>query len=476
MASPATAILQSSSGPKRRLRSLALSARFKNEALGMSDYEILSRATAFLLSVDPPDPVSSSSSTYSDHLVQSENKRRSLLHKQDYSYPPAGGPTRPAEALRWLEFCPGKFRPLVHVVASSHVLSPWLWKKYYQQPWLETVQQHHVTYAVDVIEPSSRNVLATFPLNASPIHHPAGIDLAIAHLKDEDTALQRLNDLGVGIHHLVDDNESSFAKGLEVHFDGYQVSEDEHVRKSTLLLDTSLDASIHDKHQNQTGEDDTRIFIPYTATGSLIYASPTRFLASTDQPLPEGLCGGPVLDKDDTHILGVVEGIVPKDHLDSRIAGAAAFIPSFAVQEFIDYSERIILQRILPKTLYDGVVEIKRGKGLNDSSQQSIQFNGDVAGRSGKDEISNQLDRMYNEFTDKMKQVLTPEQVEAVLATVERERQEVLDILQRDGGDVDTIVEQVRQRTREYQASLLKELATRTEAEWNTIEEPNHNK
>jgi hypothetical protein len=36
--------------------SLALSVHFRHPSLGMKDYEILSRATAFLLRVDPPEP------------------------------------------------------------------------------------------------------------------------------------------------------------------------------------------------------------------------------------------------------------------------------------------------------------------------------------------------------------------------------------------------------------------------------------
>ena len=113
----------------------------------MKDYEILSRATAFLLQVDPPDEeddeegTSSNKNTQSKskssssfpHLSENINIRKKLLQKQDYKYNPATGPKRTPSQLNWLEFCPTAFRPKVHVVASSHVVSPFLWPKYYNQ-------------------------------------------------------------------------------------------------------------------------------------------------------------------------------------------------------------------------------------------------------------------------------------------------------------------------------------------------------
>ena len=469
---------------KRRLRSLALSVHFRHDALGMKDYEILSRATAFLLAVDPPDPAKDStpgggggsSSTYK-HLLQSEQQKRALLHRQNYAYEPAGGPTRPAEQLKWLEFCPTKFRPMVHVIASSHVVSPWLWKKYYSQPWLDLVQQEHVQYSIQVLEHYPNQKLASFPLHPCPIHHPSGLDLALMHLKDEDNALQQLKDLGVQIHHLVDPTTETFEPGQGVSFDGYHVASeyDDAYLSGGGIMDTP-DTSTNTSTQGE----DTRVFVPFTATGKLIYASPTRFLATTDQTLPEGLCGGPVFNQDNTHVCGVIEGIVPKDHTDPRIAGAAAFIPSFTVYEFIDYAEKIMLQRILPKALFDAVVDIKSGQGLNpSSSKQTITLNEDeddettipqnVSSFTNKPTISTTLDEMYNEFVHTMKKTLSPEQVEAVLATIERERQEVMDIIQREGGDLDSVIEKVRFRTREQQAKILRDLAT-SDAEYKDME------
>jgi hypothetical protein len=227
----------------RSIKSLALNVHFKHPDLGMKDYEILSRASAFLLSVDPPLPNSNSdpndpnnSSPYS-HLEKSLEERNRIVHQQNYSPEPAGGPKRNVQDLNWLEFCPGKHRPLVHVVASSHVISPWLWKEYYPQEWLSVITQDHVRYSIDVFDTSScvgtngnssrekREPLATFALNPYPIHHPSGIDIAIIHLKQEETALEHLKSLGVEMMHLRD-NETLFDKGDEVSFDGFELTEE----------------------------------------------------------------------------------------------------------------------------------------------------------------------------------------------------------------------------------------------------------
>jgi len=448
-----TAIASAASKSKQSMRTLALNVHFKHPSLGMKQHEILSRATAFLLSVDPKDSTNQGdehgqSSPY-DHLVKSRSERESRSRKQDYAFEPAGGKSRNASELDWLEFCPGKFRPLVHVVASSHVLSPWLWKKYYPQPWLDKISQEHVAYSVDVYdtrdETSVSEPLATFALNPYPIHHPGNMDLAIAHLKQEESTLKQMQALGVEMLHLTDLSKN-FEKDDTVFFEGFEIAED--------LFDPLNDVegtNVEKKQKDDSSEEDTRIFMPYTNRGDLIFASQTRFLASTEEPLPEGLCGGPVFDTDGD-VCGIIEGIVPKDHEDEKMAGSASFIPYFRLKEFIDFAERNILEQILPKQLFEKVVDIKDGKALNDNKKPM-----DFAGSEDKEE-SIQMDTVYEDMVASMKKAHTPEQVEAILATVEREKQEILDILDREGGDLDEIVAKVRKRTRNKQAEILKQI------------------
>lgn len=123
------------------IKSLALSVHFKQPEFGMKDYEILSRASTFLLAVDPKEAPSESKYAW---LEENIKEREKLAHKQNYAYEPAGGPRREAKDLGWLEFCPKNFRPVVHCVASSHVIAPWRWRNYYStQEWLSKVKPEH---------------------------------------------------------------------------------------------------------------------------------------------------------------------------------------------------------------------------------------------------------------------------------------------------------------------------------------------
>lgn len=131
--------------PTSNIKSLALSVHFKHPDFGMKDYEILSRASAFLLSVDPPDPLDGNENNGPyGHLERSERDRKEKLRRQDKRYTPVGGPEgRELKDLGWLEYAPREVRPQVHCVCSSHVLAPFLWKDYYPQDWLNKVKQEH---------------------------------------------------------------------------------------------------------------------------------------------------------------------------------------------------------------------------------------------------------------------------------------------------------------------------------------------
>lgn len=133
-------------GQSRSIKSLALSVYFKQPDLGMKDYEILSRASAFLLAVDPlPASGNGDGDGPYDHLAKNERDRTLKMHKQAHKYTPAGypGDPRTLQELGWLEYAPREVRPTVHCVCSSHVLSPYLWKDYYPQDWLNKVRQEH---------------------------------------------------------------------------------------------------------------------------------------------------------------------------------------------------------------------------------------------------------------------------------------------------------------------------------------------
>ena len=496
----------------------------------MKDYEILSRATAFLLQVDPPDDEEgtsnnkntqskSKSSSSFPHLQENINIRKRLLQKQDYKYNPATGPKRTPSQLNWLEFCPTAFRPKVHIMASSHVVSPFLWPKYYNQDWLKIVTQEHVRYSLEVWGSSSSSSsekeevimthdgklkgnyyqpLAKFALNPYPIHHPNEMDVAVIHLKDEDAALDHMKKLGIHplivptMHEFEQSQDPVFEPGERVLFQGFEVYEDNKIDQE--ILDSSS-SSNDDGSKSQDKDDDERVFHPYSSMGTLSMASPDRFLAKTDAgPLPEGLCGGPAIQLPSNNnntttmtspsltIRGVVEGIVPINHENKELAGMASFLPSYRIREFVDYAERIMLEQIIDEDLFQKVVELKEKKDVRGTTYSSDEFklppditnkdddDGDLPPKDPNVRVGIEgtrlddtaetphIDREYQEIISSLRKNHTPEEVDAILATVEREREEVIKIMEKEGGDMDDVIEAVRRKTYDEKTRIMEEI------------------
>ena len=183
----------------------------------------------------------------------------------------------------------------------------------------------------------------------------------------------------------------------------------------------------------------------------------------------------------------MVEGIVPLDHEDARLAGAAAFLPSPLLKEFVDWAERAMLERIVPEKLFAKIVDLKTGGGgeggaLNEdnvehhmpSSSSSLpgehDADDDVAPGGGAaaaektghvlTDQAESLQRSYDDMMVSLRRTHSPEEVDAIRATVEREQQEVIDIFTTEGGDLSEVIARVRGRTRARQMEILKEAET----------------
>jgi hypothetical protein len=325
--------------------------------------------------------------------------------------------------------------------------------------------------------------VAKFALNPYPIHHPNEIDVAVIHLKQEEEALKQIMNLGIQPLNLPTtsdmeiDDRPIFEAGERVLFQGFEVYEANMADQETL---SSSDKS------PKAGED-TRVFHPYSSLGSLTFASPDRFLSHTKGgPLPEGLCGGPVIQipvKDNSrksgkhvplNIRGVVEGIVPMNHDNSKIAGQAAFLPAYRIREFVDFAERVMLEQIIDEDLFKRVVEMKERKNNtrgtfygNDGQIIDSDDNDDEPAdpklMTGMEATGDQydtphLDREFQEIVSSLREKHSPEEVDAILGTVERERKEVIEILEKEGGDIDDVIERVRRRTYEEKEKLMREI------------------
>ena len=303
---------------------------------------------------------------------------------------------------------------------------------------------HHSAFSLEVFENDSETMetvsLGKFALNPYPIHHPEGKDVALIHLKQEEETLKILTqDLGVEILRLRD-LEAIYDKGDEVTFDGYVVAEANQADSETFGGATSQDNAVDDDSSKNNDEDD-RVFYPYTESGKLSFHTRDRFFATTPEPLPEGLCGGPVLDSNDM-VCGIVEGIVSKDHKNKDIAGSAALMPNYVIALFIDYAERFMLQKILPKSLFQKAVTAKTTGQLGGGIfQKDDQGNMQPSGNSLT------YEEVFDRAVDQLKENHTEEEVNAILNTVQRERKEVLEIMDKEGGDLDEVAERVRART-----------------------------
>lgn len=278
------------------------------------------------------------------------------------------------------------------------------------------------------------------------------------------------------MNHLENTTDPVFEPGEKVYFHGYEVYEANKVDDDTLSKNESNNV------------DDDRIFHPYFASGTQSFGSPDRFLAKTPAPLPEGLCGGPVLttqtdNKQPIFIRGVVEGIVPPNHENAELAGAASFLPSYRVREFIDFAERIMLEQIVDPDIFKRAVDIKErkvdSKGTTYGEEQTNAEEDDneikdpnilanMEGTSDSEETPH-LDKAYQEIVASLHKNHTPEEVDAILATIERERKEVIEIMEKgDVADMDEAIAQVRKKTYEERDRILKEL--NEEAENGVIE------
>lgn len=266
-----------------------------------------------------------------------------------------------------------------------------------------------------------------------------------------------------------------FEPGESVYFHGFEVYEANKVDNETLSSENESDNI----------QDDERIFHPYFASGTQTFGSPDRFLAKTPSPLPEGLCGGPVLTaqhdtKRPIFLRGVIEGIVPTNHENAEIAGAASFLPFYRMREFVDFAERVMLEQIMEPEMFQRVVKIKEKRGeskgtvLGDEEAKENEESEDdeikdpsiltaMEGISKENDTPN-IDKAYQEIVASLHKHHSKEEVDAILATVERERKEVIEIMEKEGGDMDDVIARVRKRTYEERDRILKELNEKIES------------
>jgi hypothetical protein len=117
-------------------------------------------------------------------------------------------------------------------------------------------------------------------------------------------------------------------------------------------------------------------------------------------------------------------------------------MPNYIMTPFLDFAERFMLQKILPKSLFQKAVTAKTTGHLGGGI-----FQKDAQGRYQPTGNSMSYEEAFDRAVDQLKQNHSPEEVEAILNTIQRERKEVMEIMDKEGGDLDEIAERVRNRT-----------------------------
>lgn len=136
--------------------SFSFSNWFCSPALGQTKYEILNRASAF--------------------MIKSSNPNSSFENKY-------------------------------HIVTSSHVVAPWKYPKYYPQEWLPYVNEDHIYCTIELRYPDGV-FITQHDLNCISYHHPTR-DLVVMHLQDEDSQVKHILDIGYELLGLAEDSDLS---------------------------------------------------------------------------------------------------------------------------------------------------------------------------------------------------------------------------------------------------------------------------
>ena len=305
---------------------VSISTWFRVPEEGMTEFEILCRASAF--------------------LVRSKNPKY-----------------------------PAKF----HLLTASHVVAPWRFPKYYPDEWLQYVNQNHTQYTLEIRDDHGV-MLGTASILGNTLHHCTR-DLAVLHLEDEASADQLFATHGIEFQSM---SQRELVEGEVLEFHGHDVEmpssisnddkstgqpassmtepplsgtgESVESNSNSLVDDTShgrkeVSDSATDENKavsgDSEGSEDTREPKPLTVYGHFVLSTAKQFFALTKPVLTYGMCGGAVIARSSNSITangvmktttantvcGMLEGIVPLDSPSEQHRGMAAFIDSATLTE-----------------------------------------------------------------------------------------------------------------------------------------------
>eukprot|EP00605_Chrysophyceae_sp_TOSAG23-4_P002161 GSChrysophyteH1.ASY1.ANO1.2389.1 assembled CDS len=235
------------------------------------------------------------------------------------------------------------FVPKYHVVTASHVVAPWLWPKYYPDEWLQHVNESHTHYTVELRDEDGVFVTQSecFPVS----YHHQSRDLAVLHLEDEKTNIDMLREMEYEIPQLMMPPLANTE--VDIAADDVGSDGEENTPAGDLYRHNVTDVSdiggLGGTLSGMRAMGDQRKPIPQRTLGALHGRTNAQIFCSTSVPLTDGMCGGPVSeasanDKSEV-IVGMVEGIVPLDYQDKAMRGLAVFVESPIIHDFLDSIE-----------------------------------------------------------------------------------------------------------------------------------------
>ena len=87
-----------------------------------------------------------------------------------------------------------QYRKQFHIVTCSHSISPWRWPKYYPMDWLQHVNEKHTYYTLEVRHDDG-SFATQLELQPTSFHHK-NRDVAALHLENEKDGVKLLENLG----------------------------------------------------------------------------------------------------------------------------------------------------------------------------------------------------------------------------------------------------------------------------------------
>ena len=260
------------------MTTLSLSSYFRIPSQ-MSKYEILSRASCFVLS---------SSKVGQRNVALSS--QRSL----------ESSPSRSPDV-----------RPLL--LTTQHVIAPQNYRNYYPDDWISYVTDEHVKCYAEQ-RSATGEVLQSWELG-KPLHHPS-LDLSVLPFKDDDVALP-----GYEISEIQD-------RGVSVTCVGH------------VLRDDSGDAC--GEVQDPEDDTRIAIPTNVTGSLALQTPRQQNF-ATTEAVLEPGMCGGPMINGSGEVVGMVEGIVPPGASVDDELEGMAAYVTSaglLAVTRMWESTER----------------------------------------------------------------------------------------------------------------------------------------